>query len=277
MKIVAASILVVLIGTCLGAQEPETPDVDTIVKKANQMAYYQGKDGKAKVNMTITAYEKMDDKGNPMETEKKDVRTREFVVLRSDVEDGGDQNYYVYFQKPADVRGMVFLVLKHADSKQDDDRYLYLPALDLVKRIAAGDKRTSFIGSDFLYEDVSGRSLQEDKHELVETTDQYYVIKNTPLHPDTVEFQYYNVSVDRKNLMPVRMEYFDKNGTFFRRVEAIKIETIQDYPTVTLSRVTDITKKSTTEMEFSDVKYDIDLKDIFSERYLRRPPREATR
>ncbi len=39
-----------------------------------------------------------------------------------------------------------------------------LPDLDLVKRIAAGDKRTSFVGSHFLYEDISGRAVQEDKH-----------------------------------------------------------------------------------------------------------------
>jgi hypothetical protein len=30
-------------------------------------------------------------------------------------------------------------------------------------------------------------------------------------------------------------------------------------------------------MEFTEVQYNIDLKDIFEERYLRRPPREAMR
>lgn len=270
-------LLVVLMTTWARAAEQEAPDVNEIVNKANLMAYYQGKDGKARVTMTIMSYEKMDKDGNPVGDERKNIRTREFVILRSDVADGGDQNYYVYFQKPADVRRMVFMVLKHADLKQDDERYLYLPALDLVKRIAAGDKRTSFVGSDFLYEDVSGRSLQEDKHELAETTDQFYVIKNTPVDPDAVEFQYYNVTIDRKTFMPVKMEYYDKNGTFYRRVEAVKIETIQDYPTVTLSKVTDISKKSTTEMAFSEVQYDVDLKDIYTERYLRRPPREAVR
>ncbi len=255
----------------------DTPDVDTIINKANVMAYYQGADGKAKVEMTITAYDQMDAQGNTPDGSAKNVRTREFIILRKDVADGSDQNYYVYFQKPADVRAMVFMVLKHADVKQDDDRYLYMPALDLVKRIAAGDKRTSFVGSDFLYEDVSGRSLQEDEHELVETNDKYFVIRNKPKQTDNIEFDYYLVHIDKKNFMPVKMEYFDKNGKFYRKIEALKIEDVQGYPTVMLSRVTDLSKKSTTEMKFSDVKYDIDLQDIFSERYLRRPPREAVR
>src|SRR5690606_38275237 len=97
-----------------------------------------------------------------------------------------EQKFYVYFTRPADVNKMGFLVWKKLDT--DDDRWLYLPALDLVKRIAASDKRTSFVGSDFYYEDVSGRDIDEDHHELIDTTDNYYVLKNTPRNPSSVEF-----------------------------------------------------------------------------------------
>lgn len=38
------------------------------------------------------------------------------------------------------------------------------------------------------------------------------------------------------------------------------------------SVVTNLKTASKTEMEFSDVKYDINLKDIFTERYLHKPP-----
>jgi len=246
------------------AETVQVPSVDEIVNKANLAAYYQGADGKAKVKMTIT-----DKKGQQ--------RLREFIILRKDVKDGGDQNYYVYFQKPADVRKMVFLVHKHTDPKTDDDRWLYLPGLDLVKRIAAGDKRTSFVGSDFLYEDVSGRSLAEDTHELAKTTNELFVIKNVPKEPDTVEFSYYDVSIDRKTFIPMKMEYYDKNGKLYRIIESKKIETIQDFPTVVKSVVSDLNTGSNTEMEFTGVKYDIKLGDIFTERYLRRPPKEARR
>ena len=243
----------------------ETPDVQTIVSKANVMAYYQGDDGKAKVRMKIT-----DKQGQ--------VREREFIILRKDVKDGGDQNYFVYFQRPADVRRMVFMVHKRAAVDKDDDRWLYMPALDLVKRIAASDKRTSFVGSDFLYEDVSGRSLELDTHELVETTDAFFVIKNVPKKPEAVEFSHYNVFIDRKTFMPMKMEYYDKdNGALYRTIESKTVETIEGLPTVTRSLVQDLKTGSKTEMAFTDVDYNIGLKDIFEERYLRRPPREAMR
>jgi hypothetical protein len=258
------------------AKEIDTPepltDVNIIVNKANKAAYYQGDDGKANVKMTIT-------------NKQGQQRLREFIIFRKDVQDGGDQKYYVYFEKPADVRKMVYLVHKHTAKDKDDDRWLYLPSLDLVKRIAASDKRTSFVGSDFLYEDVSGRNLEEDIHELVDTTEKYYVVKNTPKNPDTVEFTYYNVSIDRKTFLPMKMEFFEKDNKLYRTIESVKVENIEVkdgdktivLPTVTKSVVSDLKASGKTEMEFSEVKYNIKLEDIFTERYLRRPPRELIR
>jgi len=255
------------------AQEAEAvPSVDEIVQRANQMAYYQGLDGKSAVSMKIT-----DKNGN--------VRTREFIILRKN-SDGGNQKYFVYFLQPPDVRRMVFMVHKFAALDKDDDRWLYLPSLDLVNRIAASDKRTRFVGSDFLYEDVSGRSLEEDVHELAQVTEERFIIKNTPKNPASVEFSYFTVEIDRKTYMPMKMEYFDKTGTLNRVIEAKKVEPISakegdrqvEYLTVTESVVKDLKTGSTTEMKFSNVQYNLGLNDdLFTERYLRRPPREAMR
>ncbi len=236
---------------------------DQIIEKANLASYYAGKDGKAKVNMTIT-----DDGGK--------TRTREFVILRRNEKPGGDQKFYVYFTAPADVYKMAYLVHKKVGEGQEDDRWLYLPAMSLVRRIAPGDKRTSFVGSDFVYEDVSGRSITADKHELIETTDEHYIIKNTPKKPDDVEFSYYNVWIDKKTFLPRKAEYYDKNGKKYRIVEALEVKEIQGHPTVMKSKVSDLKSGGHTINEFSDVKYDIGLKDrIFTERFLRRPPREV--
>jgi len=259
------AVLSIAVGLAAGvARAGDAPDVQTIVNKANVVAYYQGNDGKSTVRMVITS-------------KQGQTRERLFNIVRKDVQDGGDQKYFVYFQRPADVRRMSYMVHKHAGAGKDDDRWLYLPSLDLVKRIAAGDKRTSFVGSDFLYEDVSGRSLDEDTHELAQTTDAFFVVKNTPKKPETVEFSYYTVSIDRKNFIPMKMEFYDKEGRLYRTIESKKVEEIQGFPTVTLSLVQDLKSGSKTEMTFSNVKYNIGIGDIFEERYLRKPPQEVTR
>lgn len=259
-KIMLFSLLSLLVAAPTFAADPS---VDEIVNKANVAAYYGGDDGRAEVNMTIK-----DSQGRE--------RTREFVILRKDKEDGGQQFFYVYFKRPSDVSKMVFMVHKYTD--KDDDRWMYLPALDLVKRIAASDKRTSFVGSNFMYEDVSGRNLSEDTHELVKSDDKYYVIKNTPKKPGEVEFSSYTVNIDKKTFLPVKAVYTDKNGKEYRIVEAVKTAVIDGIPTVTESKVTDIAAGSSTVSKFSNIKYNIGLKeDIFTERYLRRPPREVRR
>ena len=235
-----------------------------VVEKANAAAYYAGQDGRAKVQMTIT-----DKKGQ--------TRARAFTILRMNVEEG-DQRFYVYFQAPADVRKMAYLVWKHVGDAREDDRWMWLPALNLVRRIAPGDKRTSFVGSDFVYEDVSGRNTRDDIHEHVEETADQYVLKSTPRDPTAVEFASYTVWIDKESFLPRKAEYIDKQGKLFRRVEATRVEVIEGYPTVVESKVEDMNTGSTTVNIFSEIDYNIGLKSaIFTERFLRRPPREVTR
>lgn len=246
-----------------GAPAADAESVDEIVDKANLAAYYTGDNGRAEVKMTIT-----DAQGRK--------RSRGFTILRRDTEDGGGQKFYVYFKKPSDVRKMVFMVHKYIE--KDDDRWLYLPALDLVKRIAASDKRTSFVGSHFFYEDVSGRAVTEDRHELLEVTDKFYVLKNTPKDPGSVEFASYTMWVDKQTYIPMKAEYIDKQGQTYRVVEALEVKVIQGFPTVIKARVRDLGTGGETISEFKNIKYNIGLKDrIFTERYLRNPPREARR
>jgi hypothetical protein len=267
--------------TAIAADKPAEAKpltVDEIVAKTNATAYYQGADGRAKVSMKIVDAEKRE-------------RTREFTVLRWDQGDPaakketpaekskspytGEQKFFIYFDRPADVNKMVFLVHKHLD--KDDDRWLYLPALDLVKRIAATDKRTSFVGSHFLYEDVSGRNVNDDTHELVEaeTNDTYYVLKNTPKNAKSVEFGSFKMWIHRKTFVVVQTSYYDKEGKEYRRYNALSVKHIQERPTVTKSRMTDMRTKAYTELEYKDVTYDVGTpEDVFTERYLRNAPRK---
>lgn len=254
----------------------KTPTVDEIVARANHVAYYQGANGRARVKMTIVDAQKR-------------KRLREMTILRWDAPDPakkagstvakkderftGGQKFYVYFHKPADVNRMAFLVHKHLD--RDDDRWLYLPQIDLVKRVAGGEKRTSFVGSNFFYEDVSGRNMKDDKHELLQTTSKYYVLKNTPKDPRKVEFAYHKTWIHKKTSLVIKSEYYDRNSKPYRRYQARAVKQIQGYWTVTKARMTDLRTGRYTDVEYSDVKYDLPLgEDIFTERYLRRPPKE---
>ncbi len=264
-RLFAASILFAVLGLPVAtpAAAQDLASVAEIVQRANLAAYYAGSDGRASVRMTIT-----DAQGRN--------RIRQFVILRRDVNDGGggggDQDYAVLFSRPADVRNTVFLTKKHVGG--DDDRWLYLPGLDLVKRIAAGDKRTSFVGSHFLYEDMSGRAIEEDEHELLETNDTHYVVKNTPVDPGSVEFTSWTVWIDKTTFLPTKMEYVDDAGEVYRRIEALEVAEFGGHPTVIRMRVSDLRSGGYTVSEFSNVQYDLDIpENLFTERTLRNPSR----
>ncbi len=84
-------------------------------------------------------------------------RVRDFSLYRKD--QGNDSKAVSYFSSPADIAGTAYLNFDWDDDNRDDDSWLYLPALQKVKRIAAGDESDSFLGSDFSYADINGREF----------------------------------------------------------------------------------------------------------------------
>jgi len=240
----------------------QAPDAQEIMKKSHMAYYYAGDDGRSEVKMTL-----VDRRGKE--------RTREFTMLRKDMEQGGEQRYYTYFHRPADVRRTTFMVIKHVEG--DDDRWIYVPALDLVRRLSANDKNSSFVGSDFTYEDVSGRHWTDDVHTFVGEGEvdgrKVYLIESEP--KEEMGWVKKVSSVDQETYLPLREEYYDDKGELIRLFTADRIEEIEGIPTVTVRTMENVEKNQHTTVEFLSIDYDIGVpEDIFVERYLKTPPRE---
>lgn len=236
-----------------------------IMEESHLNFYYAADGGRSKVEMTLT-------------NKKGRTRVREFWMFRTDIEDLGDQNYYAYFIKPADVRRMAILTLKHA--KKSDDRWLYVPAIDLVKRLAASDNHSAFVGSDFTYEDVSGRLPALDSHErLPDTTlndKPVIVIKSTPVDPKTAKYAWRVSWIDQEVMLPVQEEFYNKKGEVSRRMVVDRIETIEDIPTAVERTMTTLKSKHSSTITFNEVSYKVDIKaNKYNERLLKNPPAQV--
>ncbi len=253
--------LLLLIGSLLSVTvlANELTDANDIINKANLAAYYSGDDGSAQARMII-----VDAQGNK--------QMRQFTILRKDQADLGNQDILVFFSRPTDVNGTVFRVIKKVNN--DDDRWLYLPALDLVKRISAGDKRTSFVGAHFFYEDVSGRNPAEDNFTLLSTDDTFYTLKAVPKDKHSVEFDHYIVNINKTTFLPMQVDYYNNQGQKTRSMAVLKTKVIKGFTTVMHSKIMQHADGSYTEMQFRNVKYNVGLPNsIFSERSLRNPPK----
>ncbi len=237
---------------------------DEVMKKSQEAFLYPGKDFKARVMMKLIS------KGGQ-------ERVREMTMVRKNYgEVGGDQKYFLYFFQPADVKDMTFMVYKYPG--RDADRWLFVPAINMVRRIAAQDKHSSFVGSDFSYEDVSGRNLQDDTHTLIKEekigSKDCYVVTNTPKAGD-VDYSYKMSWIDKNSFLPLKEEYYDKRNELSRVFTADEIKDIKGFPTVTKRTMKNVQSGHTTEVSYTKADYDIGIDDsLFSERFLKQPPKK---
>src|SRR5512140_1092897 len=65
----------------------------------------------------------------------------------------GDAMNLIRFVDPPEVKGVGFLSLAKPGG-QNPDQWLYLPSMKRERRIAAQDRDSSFVGTDFNYEDM---------------------------------------------------------------------------------------------------------------------------
>lgn len=250
----------------LSAQQ--TPSAQEIVSKYYEAFYAQGNDMWSKVTMDLIGKDGR-------------KRNRQMIMLRKDIGDKGDQKYYIYFLAPGDVRRTSFLVWKYPS--KDDERWIFIPAVDLVKKVAAEDKRSSFIGSDFTYEDISGRDVESDTHKLVKTeqlnSHDCYVVESIPL--DKVDYTKRISWVDQKTYLPIKEEYYDQQNQLSRVFTADEIKEIAAgdgagatmFPTITKRTMQNVKTGHKTEVVFESVKFDTGVEEsAFTERSLRTPP-----
>ena len=245
-----------------GPLRAQAVPAEEIVARTQEVLFYPGNDMKASMRMRLVSKEGSE-------------RLRELTMLRKNLPEGGQQRYFIYFHSPGDVRGMAFMVWKHPP--RDAERWLFLPALNLVRRIAANDKRSSFVGSDFSYEDVSGRQVGEDTHALLREERlkgrPVFVIRSVPKDVRSVDFSYRLAWIDKENFVLWREEYYDKRNELYKVFTADEVKQVDRHWTVVRRTMNNVQNGHHTEVTFLEVSYNVGLEDsLFSERYLRNPP-----
>lgn len=239
-----------------------------IVEKSQAAFYYAGADMRARVVMELI-------------TAEGKKRTRVLTMLRKNEPKGRQQKYFLYFHEPGDVRRTAFLVWKYPD--KDDDRWIFIPAVNMTRRIAARDSRSSFVGSDFSYEDVSGRDVGADVHTLLREENlggaSCYVIQSTPKAP--ADFAKKLSWIDKSTLLPLKEEYYDAQTQLARVFTADRIEPVagrNTYATVLKRTMKNVQSGHRTEVVFESVAYDVGIEpDVFTERALQQPPQKWIR
>lgn len=237
---------------------------EEIVTKASLSSYYAGRDGRSQMLMRVYRQ----GSGRPI--------AKLFYMLKLDIEDGGEQRFFIYFVRPSDIRRTTFLV--HKFIARDDFRRLYIPASDKVLAIAGSRKQDPFMGSDFSYEDVSGRHPSKDNHQLTGEGEwngrPVYLTESVPKarEPRIAKIRAW---IDKGNYVPLKVEFYNHEGKVFKVYTAGKIKDVQGYPTVMKRTMVSPLEGTRTVILLNPKKvaYDLGLPEsLFRERSLRNPP-----
>ena len=196
-------------------------------------------------------------------------RTRERALTIKSLQGGGavpGDRTLLHFTQPNDIRGTGFLVWEHPDA--DDERFLYLPALGRVRRIAGSEAQESFVGSDFTYEDIGGRELDDYTYALLDENASWTAPDGTrhaawrlesKSRDDGARFPRV-VSLVRKDVpIAVRAEIYNRRNELQKTFEAKRLEKIDGIWTVMSMTMTDALEGTRTDLVVEKAEYDVGL------------------
>ena len=76
----------------------------------------------------------------------------------------GNSKAVIRFTAPAEVKGVALLVVNHPD--RSSDQWMWTPAIGRERRIALQDRSTRFFGTDFSFEDLEERDVDQFDYRL---------------------------------------------------------------------------------------------------------------
>ena len=185
-------------------------------------------------------------------------RIREIVTYRLD-QAGGETANLIRFLDPEDIAGTGLLSIDKADGTTD--QWLYLPALDRVRRISSDRKGGRFVGSDLYFEDLQERKPSKDRHRLLgqqtENGILCEVLESVPTDPRDSAYSKRISWIDPATAIPQRVDYFEKDAnTPGKRWLLRSKKRNQGYWTLTDSRMIDLSSGHQTRMVVDVALYD---------------------
>jgi len=154
------------------------------------------------------------------------------------------------------------------------DRWIFLPSLGKVRRIAASESGGSFMGTDFSYDDISSmdRDISLDTHTLLreETLNgkPCYVIQSVP--KDT-SFQYSKTItwIDKASFLMYKSEMYNRRNDLVKVMEMSNFKDVQGRLTPMQTKISTVGAGTSTTIFMDIIKYDDNIPEaVFTTAYL---------
>jgi hypothetical protein len=174
----------------------------------------------------------------------------------------GSSKSVLRFLAPADVKGVALLIVNHPD--RSSDQWMWTPAIARERRIAQQDRSTRFFGTDFSFEDLEERDINQYDYTLLtdETIDgaACWKIESRPKQTKASQYTHSYVWVRKDNYVVAQIENY-KSKLLVRRARYTDIQRVQNLWTAQTIEMTDIPRNSKTILKIDKLQYNTPMKD----------------
>ena len=174
----------------------------------------------------------------------------------------GNSKAVLRFTAPPEVKGVALLIVNHPD--RASDQWMWTPALERDRRIALQDRSARFFGTDFSFEDLEERDIDQFDYKLVgeETFEgaSCWKLESRPKLKKSSQYTTSELWIRKDNYVIIRIDH-NKKDKLVRRIDYRDVENIQDIWTPKTLEVNDIGRKSRTVMRVDNLKYNLPMQD----------------
>jgi hypothetical protein len=174
----------------------------------------------------------------------------------------GQSRAVLRFVGPPEVKGVALLVVNHPD--RASDQWMWTPAIERDRRIALQDRSTRFFGTDFSFEDLEERDVNQYDYVLEgeESIDGFvcWKIQSTPRRTKSSQYTRSIVWIRTDTYAFARIENYQKDK-LVRRLNYSDFQNVQGIWTARLMEMTDLTRGSRTRLTLDKLQYNLPLKE----------------
>ncbi len=184
----------------------------------------------------------------------------------------GESKALLRFVSPPEVKGVALLIVNHPD--RASDQWMWLPELQRDRRVALQDRSTRFFGTDFSYEDLEERDVNQSDFKMLgeEVVDGQacWKIESAPKKGKSSQYNRVVMWFRKDIYFPVQYEMYAKDQ-LVRKLHYRRIEKVNGVWSALEMEMFDVRRKGRTVLKSDKLQYNVALKDeLFTLQSLRR-------
>lgn len=174
----------------------------------------------------------------------------------------GQSKTIIRFTEPPEVQNVALFIVNYQE--RASDQWMWTPAIERDRRIALQDRSTRFFGTDFSFEDLEERDVNQYNYRLLgeETIDgaPCWHIESTPSERKISQYTKSEVWIRQDNYAFAQIESYVK-AEVVRRLSYSNFVQSQGIWTGRRMEMTDLRRKSRTILTLEKLEYNIPLRE----------------